>query len=102
MKKIKFYKNIKEAKKKKNNNSLKKIQIKTSIEQWTIYIKDIIKVYIKRIEKDLGLKAFKHYFYTKHYVVALGLVQLIKTEKTVNITFNKKPRIIERYLMIKD
>ncbi len=29
---IKFYKNIKNTKKKKNNNSLKKIRIKTSIE----------------------------------------------------------------------
>ncbi len=31
LKKVKFYKNIKEVKKKKNSNNLKKVQVKTLI-----------------------------------------------------------------------
>ncbi len=36
LKKVKFYKNIKEVKKKKNNNSLKKVRVKILIENLQI------------------------------------------------------------------
>ncbi len=81
---------------------MKKIQIKISIEQRIIYIKNIVKTYIKRIEKDLKPKTFKHYSYIKHYIIILEFVQFIRIKKTPNITFNKESRIIEGYLMIKD
>ncbi len=102
MKKVKSYKNVKKIKKKKNNNSLKKIRVKILTEQWTIYIKDVIKVYIKRIEKDLRLKVFKHHLYVEHYIIVLEFVRFIGTNKTVNIIFSKELRIIKRYLIVKD
>ncbi len=53
MKKVKSDKNIKEAKKKKNNNSLKKVRVKTPVENSQIqqekHIKKAINNYIKRI-----------------------------------------------------
>ncbi len=78
MKKIKSYKNIKKIKKKKNNNSLKKIRVKTLVENlWTQqkrYIKEIVDIYIKRMIKDLSEKAFKHHIYIEYYDVVLNLV----------------------------
>ncbi len=102
MKKVKSYKNVKKAKKKKNNNSLKKVRVKTPIERRTIYIKDIAEAYIKRIKKDLKIKAFKYHFYTEHYIVVLEFVRFIKTDETANIIFSKEPKIIKRYLIMKD
>ena len=78
MKKVKSYKNIKEAKKKKSNNSLKKIQVKTLIEtlqtQYEKYIKKVVNVYIKRMIKDLDDKAFKYHIYIEYYNVVLDLI----------------------------
>ncbi len=54
------------------------------------------------MKKDLRFKAFKHHSYTEHYIVALEFVQFIRINKTTNITFNKEPKIIEGYLIIKD
>ncbi len=94
MKKVKSYKNIKEAKKKKSNNSLKKIQVKTLIEtlqtQYEKYIKKVVNVYIKRMIKDLDDKAFKYHIYIEYYNIALDFVRSLKSEKTSSITFNKE------------
>ncbi len=54
------------------------------------------------MEKNLKLKIFKHHFYIEYYIVVLEFVRFIKIDKTVNITFNKELKIIERHLMIKD
>ncbi len=101
MKKVKLYKDVKVVKK-KNNNNLKKVRVKILIEQRAIYIKDIIKVYIKRIKKDLRFKVLKYYFYIEHYIIILEFIWFIETEKTVSIIFSKELKIIERYLIIKD
>ncbi len=81
---------------------MKKIRIKISIKQQTIYIKDVIKAYIKRIEKDLRFKIFKYHSYIKYYIIILKLVWFIKIKKTINIIFNKELRIIKEHLIIKD
>ncbi len=85
MKKVKSYKNIKEVKKKKNSNSLKKIRVKTPIEilgiQYEKYIKEATNAYIKRIIKDLSDKTFKHHIYIEYYNIVLNLVQSLKSEK---------------------
>ncbi len=103
MKKVKSYKNIKKAKKKKNNNNLKKVRVKTSIEtlriQYKKYIKEIANAYIKRMVKDLGEKAFKHYIYIEYYNIALDFAQSLKLKKVLNITFNKELRISKEYLI---
>ncbi len=91
---MKLYKNVKKIKKKKNNNSLKKIWVKTLIEnsqtQQEKQIKDTANIYIKKMIKDLGDKTFKHHIYTKHYNITLDLAKSLKPKKTSNITFNKK------------
>ncbi len=103
MKKIKSYKNIKETKKKKSNNNLKKIRVKTLVKilriQYEKYIKEAANVYIKRIIKDLNDKIFKHYIYIKYYDVVLDLVRSLKPEKTSSITFSKEPWILKEYLI---
>ncbi len=64
--------------KKKSNNNLKKIQVKTLTEilqiQYEKYIKEAVDIYIKRIIKDLNNKAFKYYIYIEYYNIALNLV----------------------------
>jgi len=40
--------------------------------------------------KDLDDKAFKYHTYVKYYDIALNLIQNLKLEKVLNITFNKK------------
>ncbi len=40
--------------------------------------------------KDLNEKTFKHYIYTEYYNVALDFARSLKSEKTLNIIFNKK------------
>ena len=54
------------------------------------------------MERDLGLKTFKYHFYIEYYIVVLEFVRFIETDKTVNMIFNKEPRIIEGHLMVKD
>ncbi len=54
------------------------------------------------MEKDLGIKVFKHHFYTEYYIVVLEFVRFIGTDKTTNITFNKESKIIKRYLIVKN
>ncbi len=54
------------------------------------------------MEKDLKLKTFKHYLYTKYYIVILKFVQFIGIDKTVSMIFNKEPRIIKGHLIVKD
>ncbi len=94
MKKVKSYKNIKETKKKKSNNNLKKIRIKTLVEtlqiQYKKHIKKAVDAYIKRMIKDLNDKTFKHHIYIEYYNIALNFVQSLRFEKTLNITFNKE------------
>jgi len=103
LKKVKSYKNIKKAKKKKNSNSLKKIRVKTLTEtlwiQYKKYIKDVTDIYIRRMIKDLNEKTFKHYIYAKHYNVVLDLVRRLKLKKTSNMTFNKESRISKEHLI---
>ncbi len=62
----KSYKNVKEVKKKKSSNSLKKVRVKTLMEQRAIYVKDVVEAYVKRMEKDLRLKIFKHHLYIQN------------------------------------
>ncbi len=81
---------------------MKKIRIKTPIKQRTIYIKDAVEVYIKRIKKDLKTKVFKHHLYTEHYIIVLEFVRFVGTDKTTNIIFSKELRITKRYLIIKN
>ncbi len=60
LKKVKSYKNIKEAKKKKSSNSLKKVRVKTPVEKTRKQekqIKDAADVYMRRMIKDLSDKA---------------------------------------------
>ena len=94
MKKVKSYKNIKKAKKKKNSNSLKKIRVKTLTEtlwiQYKKYIKDVTDIYIRRMIKDLNDKTFKHYTYIEYYDMVLDFIQSLRPEKTSSITFNKE------------
>ena len=54
------------------------------------------------MERDLKLKTFKYHFYIEYYIVVLKFAQFIETNKTINITFNKKLKIIERHLIVKD
>ena len=54
------------------------------------------------MERDLGLKIFKHYSYTEYYIVVLEFIWFIGIDKTVNITFNKEPRIIKGHLIMKN
>ncbi len=51
--------------------------------------------------KDLSHKTFKHHIYTEHYNAALDLVQILRLEKTISMTFNKKPRISKECLVQK-
>ena len=105
LKKVKFYKNVKEVKKKKNNNSLKKVRVKIlaeNVRKQEKQIKDIANIYIRRIIKDLGDKAFKYYIYVEHYDAALDLVRGLGLEKTLNMIFSKESRISKKYLTQKD
>ncbi len=49
--------------------------------------------------KDLNDKTFKHHIYTEHYNATLDLARILRLEKTSNIIFNKKPRILKEYLI---
>ncbi len=52
--------------------------------------------------KDLNDKIFKHHIYIKHYNAALDFIRILRFEKTVNIIFNKEPRIVKKHLIQKD
>jgi len=67
-----------------------------------MHVKNIAEVYVKRMEKDLRIKVYKHHFYAEHYIVTLEFIRFIRTDKTANIIFNKELRITEGYLMVKD
>jgi len=102
LKKVKSYKNIKEIKKKKNNNSLKKIRIKTFVENVRKQekpIKDIADIYIKNMIKDLDDKIFKYHTYIEYYDIVLDFAKGLRFEKTSNIIFNKKFRISKEHLI---
>ncbi len=64
-----------------------------------IYIKEVVDVYIKRMIKDLSEKVFKYYTYIEYYDVALDFIRSLKSEKVLNITFSKEPRISREYLI---
>ena len=49
--------------------------------------------------KDLDNKAFKYHIYTKYYNVTLDFAKGLRPEKTLNITFNKEPRISKEHLI---
>ncbi len=49
--------------------------------------------------KDLNEKTFKHYIYIEHYNIILDFARSLELEKTLNITFNKEPRILKEYLI---
>ncbi len=49
--------------------------------------------------KDLSDKIFKYYIYTEYYDAALDLVKSLKLKKTLNITFNKEPKISKKHLI---
>ncbi len=48
--------------------------------------------------KDLNNKTFKHHIYIEYYNVALDLAKGLRSEKTLNIIFNKEPRILKEHL----
>ena len=56
-------------------------------------------MYIKRIIKDLGNKAFKYHIYTEYYNAALDFAKDLRLEKTFNIIFNKKFKILKEQLI---
>src|SRR6266566_4976154 len=93
----------KEAKKKKSSNSLKKVRVKTLVEnlrtQQEKQIKDVADAYMRRMIKDLGDKAFKYHIYVEHYDAALDLARGLGPEKTSSITFSKEPRISKEHLI---
>ena len=47
--------------------------------------------------KDLNNKTFKHHIYIKHYNTTLDLTKDLRLEKTLNITFNKEPKISKEH-----
>ena len=49
--------------------------------------------------KDLNNKTFKYHIYIEYFDVVLNLVQGLKPEKAVNITFNKELQISKEYLI---
>ncbi len=49
--------------------------------------------------KDLNDKIFKYYIYIEYYNTALDFIQILKLEKTSNITFNKKLWISKKNLI---
>ncbi len=49
--------------------------------------------------KDLNDKTFKYYIYIEHYDIILDFVRSLRPEKTINITFNKKLKILKKYLV---
>jgi len=82
---------------------LKKVRVKIPAEnlqmRQKIYIKEVVDVYIKRMIKDLSEKVFKYYTYIEYYDVALDFIRSLKSEKVLNITFSKEPRISREYLI---
>ncbi len=62
-------------------------------------IKDAVDVYIRRMIKDLSDKIFKHHIYIEYYNAALDFVKRLRSEKTSNITFNKKLKISKEQLI---
>ncbi len=49
--------------------------------------------------KDLDDKTFKHYIYIEYYNIALDFARSLEPERTLNIIFNKEPRISKEYLI---
>ncbi len=49
--------------------------------------------------KNLNDKIFKYYIYIEYYNIILDLIQSLRSENVVNITFNKKLRILKKYLI---
>ncbi len=45
---------------------------------------------MKKIIKDLSKKTFKYYIYIEYYDVALNFAKKLRSEKTLNIIFNKE------------
>ncbi len=52
--------------------------------------------------KDLDDKVFKYYIYVEYYNTALDFVRGLGPEKTLNMIFNKEPRISKEQLVQKD
>ncbi len=49
--------------------------------------------------KDLDDKTFKHYIYIKYYDITLNFAKGLRFEKTLNIIFNKEPRISKKHFI---
>ena len=49
--------------------------------------------------KDLNDKAFKYHIYIEHYNATLDFIRRLRSEKTSNIIFSKKPRISKKHLV---
>ncbi len=49
--------------------------------------------------KDLNNKTFKYYIYIEHYNIALNFTRNLRSEKTLNISFNKEPKISKEHLI---
>ncbi len=49
--------------------------------------------------KDLNDKIFKYYTYIEYYNVALDFTRDLRPEKTLNMIFNKEPKISKEYLI---
>ena len=56
-------------------------------------------MYMRKTIKDLNDKIFKYYIYVEYYNVSLDLVRSLRSEKTINITFSKEPRISREHLV---